>query len=159
MKTKHRNIASIEKTAVLMTHRKSMCRIIDNMQTMEISYTLYFAYVCWCSVTMNRKDSCSFWRYRRFNLRSIHIETVRLNIDKHRLQFIPKQRMGRSCKRIGRRDNFSCYTHSLQSGNQCNCSIGKQRQIFNAKIVTKARLQLFVKTPPIRQAPTFPDLL
>ena len=61
-------------------------------------------------------------------LARVEVQRVRVDVDEHRLDAVPQQRMRGGDKRIGRRDDLAGDAQRLQRGHQCDGAVGEQRR-------------------------------
>jgi len=95
----------------------------------------------------------------RFDARRIHIQGVRIDIDEHRLDAVPQQRMGGRDKRIRGGDDLAGDAQCLQRRNQCQRTVAEQGDMLDAQILAQFGFELLVKRAAIGQYPAVPDLL
>ena len=88
------------------------------------------------AVAMDRHDGGGLRRDRLFYPARVEVAGFRVDIDEHRLDVVPQQRMRRGDKGIGRGDDFAGNSQGLQGGDQGDRSIGKKSQVFDTKELT-----------------------
>ena len=74
---------------------------------------------------MHRHDGGGLRRDGCFDLVRVEVERNRVNVDKHRLDAVPQQRMRGRNKGIGRGDHFAGDTQRLQGGDQRYRAVGE----------------------------------
>src|SRR4029079_13394132 len=86
LKTEERSVSESADSASTKTCTSSLCTIFDDDEIVfrsDIQYPVHFA---WLTVQVRRHDDACALRDGGFNQRRIDIESVRININKYRLQ-------------------------------------------------------------------------
>ena len=98
METKHRSISKASRRYAFILYCKSMCCIIDNLQSILFSNTINFLYITHVAINMYRNDCHCVIRNQIFKFLCINRVIIFFNITENWNQSISNNRMCRGSK-------------------------------------------------------------
>ena len=136
MKAEHAQIAVPQNTAIVTTNTERMSGVIDHFQVIDVSNLLNGINVARRTIAMNWHDCSGLGRDGCFDLRRIHIQGDRVDINKHWFQAVPQQRMGRRDEGIRRGDHLAADAQGLQGREQRDRAVVEKRNMLDTEIFT-----------------------
>lgn len=148
-----------EEAFLFELHGKGVGSVIDDLEPINVSNFLNLFDRAGIAVAMDGHDRGGLRRDRLFNPTRVEVAGLRVDIDEHRLDIVPQQRMRRGDKRIGRGDDFAGDPQGLQGGDQGDRTIGKKGQVLDTKELAQCPLELLMKRSVVGERLVLPNLL
>jgi hypothetical protein len=111
------------------------------------------------AVAVHRQDGRRLRRDRRFHAGRVQVQRVRVDVDEHRPDAVPQQRMRGGDERVRRGDDFAADAQRLQRRDQRDRRVREQRDVAHAQVLGERVFQLGMEGAAIGQLAAGPDLL
>src|SRR5450631_1511168 len=95
MEAEHRQVSMIEDAAAVTLYTEGVRSIVNDLEAVVVGDGFDAFHVTWMSVAMYGHDGRGLRRDRSFDPSRVQIQGVRVDVDEHRLDAVPQQRMCR----------------------------------------------------------------
>ena len=119
--------------------------VVDHLEVVGVGDSLDRIDVARMAVAVHRHDRRRVRRDRRLDPCWIEVERLRVDVDEHRLDAVPEQRVRRGDERERRRDHLARDAQRLQRRHQRDRAIGEQRDVLDPEVFAQRRLELLVE--------------
>ena len=159
MKAQYREVAAVEYGDPVLLHPEGMGSVIDHLKTVGVGNLLYRVGVTRIAVHMNSHDGRGVGRDCRLDAGRVNGEPFGLDINEHRPDVVPPQRMGCCHEAEGGGDDLAGDLQGLQGRHQRQGAVGKEREILHPEVISQLFLKLLMERPVVGENPALPYLM
>ena len=158
VEAEYRQIAVTQHGHAVALHAEGMGGVVDDLEPVGVGDALDAVGVARDAVAMDRQDGGGGRGDRFLDAVGVEVAGHRVDIDEHRSDAVPQQRVGGGHERVRGRDHLAADAQRLQRGHQGQGAVGEQAEVLDAEIARQFRFELLVEGAVVGQPAAGPDL-
>ena len=158
METQGGHVALVEDALAIDLNAKGMGGVIDDAQAILVGNGLNLGGAAGLAIDVHGHDGRGARGDGGLDAVGIDASCRRVNIDEHRLDAVPPDRMGGGDKAVGRGDDLAADVERLQRGDERQRAVGEKADVGHLEVVTQRLFQPLVERAVIGNPLAVPNL-
>lgn len=158
METQGGHVALIEDALAIDLDAEGMGGVIDDAQAILVGNGLNLGGAAGLAIHVHGHDGRGARGDGGLDAVGVDAARCRVNIDEHRLDAVPPDRMGGGDKAVGRGDDLAADVERLQRGDERQRAVGEKADVGHLEVVTQRLFQPLVERAIIGNPLAVPNL-
>ena len=144
VETERGHVARVQETLAVHLHAEGMRSVVDDFQAVLVRYVLDPFRVARFAVAVHRHDGRGPRGYRSLDAVRVDAAVRRVDVNEHRLDAVPPQRVGRRHEAERGRYDLARDAQRLQRRYQRQGAVGEKADVGNLEVLAQGRLKFLV---------------
>lgn len=158
METQGGHVALVEDALAIDLDAEGMGGVIDDAQAILVGNGLNLGGAAGLAIHVHGHDGRGARGDGSLDAVGVNAARCRVNIDEHRLDAVPPDRMGGGHKAVGCGDDLAADVERLQRGDERQRAVGEQADVGHLEVVTQRLFQPLVERAVIGNPLAVPNL-
>ena len=159
MEAERAHVACVEDGFSVHLDAKGVCRIVNDLEPVDVGNFLDALGVAGRAVHVHRHDGRGVRGNRRFDFFRVDVAGLFVDIDKDGLEAVPPDGMRRRDKTIRCSNHFAGDSHGLEGRDERQRAVREKADILDSEIFSERLFEFLVVVPVVREPFAVPDIL